>query len=245
MLWEHFHIMTNLIDLAYNTTPEKYIEIILSSGDYFPGFYRFTMGSRKIESGQLTINGFIKSYFGEKRTRDSWMNFMVHRLKSLDERLKNRSDYAVYEMLDQKYKEWVYNSSEYDIVMVETQNKKQLEKDTTYFFMGALIRFTDDFVLLGYDDFRNDSVEKIPVKYETVENIINRIYENNFPDLFLPAQIVGVLKFENGLGELISNESIIEKMLMVDEQSVLFASNRDVSKKLSMRWAKDICLSDE
>lgn len=237
--------MTNLIDLAYNTTPEKYIEIILSSGDYFPGFYRFTMGSRKIESGQLTINGFIKSYFGEKRTRDSWMNFMVHRLKSLDERLKNRSDYAVYEMLDQKYKEWVYNSSEYDIVMVETQNKKQLEKDTTYFFMGALIRFTDDFVLLGYDDFRNDSVEKIPVKYETVENIINRIYENNFLDLFLPAQIVGVLKFENGLGELISNESIIEKMLMVDEQSVLFASNRDVSKNLSMRWAKDICLSDE
>lgn len=235
---------TNLIDLAYNLTPEQYIKIILSSGDYFPGFYRFTMGTRKIEFGQLTINGFIKSYFGQKRTRSDWMKFMSERLNHLDERLKGRSDYAVYELLDKKYKEWVNNSSEYDIVLVETKNKKQLEKDTTYFFMGALIRFTDDFVLLGYDDLRHSSAEIINVKYELVEEIINEMYPDNFSDLFLPAEIVGTLMFDGDVGELITNDIVVEKLLMVNEESVLFASNRNVSKKLSMRWAKDICLSD-
>ena len=235
----------NLIDLAYKLTPEQYFKIILSSGDYFPGFYRFTMGTRKIEPGQLTIQGFIKSYYGEKRSRSDWMKFMMSRFDSLDERLRGRSDYAIYELLDDKYKEWVNNSSEYDIVLVETQNKKQLEKDTTYFFMGALIKFTDECVLLGHDDLRNVTTEKIPVNDSQVENIISEMYSNNFSDLFLPAKIVASLKFVNDFGELVSDEENIQNLLLVHDESVLFASNRDVSKNLSMRWAKDICLSDE
>lgn len=245
MPWALYPMATNLFDLAYNLTPEKYLKIILSSGDYFPGFYRFTMGTRKIEPNQLTVNGFIKSYFGEKRNRYNWLKFMNDRLNQLDDRLKNRSDYAVYELLDKKYKEWVDSCSEYDIILVETKNKKQLKKDTTYFFMGALIRFTDECVLLGYDDLRKQSAETVPVNYQTAQQIVNDIYSNNFSDLFLPAEVVATLVFENDIGVLKSNDDTLEKLLMVHDESVLFASNRDVSKDLSMRWAKDICLTDE
>lgn len=250
MQWELCLMTINLFELAYNLSPEDYAKIILSSGDYFPGFYRFTMPTRRYEPGQMTVGGLIKLYFnqtttGNLRSRKEWFSQALNRLASLDDRLRSRSDYAVYRLLDKEYKNWVSGAKEYDISVVETSNKKLFEKDQTYFFMGAMIRFTDNEILLGYDDFRNSSVEKIELDFDKSKKIINEIYPFNFPDLFLPSKVIGSINFdENDNGILDLTEEYLEYLLTIDTSSVVIASNRSKSQKLSMRWAKDIILTE-
>jgi hypothetical protein len=239
----------NLFDLAHNLSPKQYAEIILSSGDYFPGFYRFTMGTRTYEPGQMTVSGLVKYYLNQQttdqcRNRDQWFQKSFERMNSLDERLKNRSDYSVYELLNEKYKDWIDCGDSYDVAVIETYNKKPFVLDETYFFMGALVKFTEENILLGYDDYRGESVEIIPVNFQESSEIINRIYKNNFSDLFLPAKIIGNIDFKDEQGELKLSEKLFEYLLMVDPNSFVIASNRTKSHKLSMRWAKDICLTE-
>lgn len=249
MQWEHFLMAINLFDLAYNLSPKQYAEIILSSGDYFPGFYRFTMGTRKYEPGQLTVSGLIKYYFNQQttnqyRSRTEWFQKSFERMNSLDGRLKSRSDYSIYELLNNKYKEWIETGSEYDIVVIETHNKKPFVINETYFFMGALIRFTEDNILLGYDDYRDEYIESIPLTFEESSEIINRIYKDNFSDLFLPSKLIGNIIFKDDVGTLNISDELLNHIFTVDPNSVVIASNRTKSKSLSMRWAKDICLTD-
>jgi len=230
--------MTNLIDLAYIDDLE-YAKIILSSGDYFPGFYRFTMGTRKYDQGQMTISGLLKAYFNQPLTYGELMNYPCKRLEELDDRLKGRSDLAVYELLDEKYKSWMLHANEYDLVLLEKHNLKDLEVDTTYFFMGALIRFTKDSILLGYDDYRKTTIETINAPFTFVKDYVSKIY-SNFSDLFIPAEVIGTIIID----ELVTIDIDIKKLLTTDNSNVVFGSNRDASKNLSMRWAKDICFSE-
>jgi hypothetical protein len=230
--------MTNLIDLAYIDDLE-YAKMILSSGDYFPGFYRFTMGTRKHDIGQMTISGLIKAYFNQPLTYKDLMSYPCKRLEELDDRLKGRSDLAVYELLDEKYKSWMLHANEYDLVLLEKHNLKDLEVDTTYFFMGALIRFTEDSILLGYDDYRKTTIETIDVPFTFVKDYISKIY-SNFSDLFIPAEVIGTIIID----DLVTIDIDVKKLLTTDNSNVVFGSNRDASKNLSMRWAKDICFSE-
>lgn len=230
--------MTNLIELAY-IDDITYAKMILSSGDYFPGFYRFTMGTRKYDSGQMTISGLIKAYFNQPLTYKELMNYPCKRLEELDDRLKGRSDLAVYELLDEKYKSWMLHANQYDLILLEKNNLKDLEVDTTYFFMGALIRFTKDSILLGYDDYRKTCIETIHVPFSFVKEYVLSIYDN-FKDLFIPADVIGVINID----ELVSIDLNIDKLMSTDNNNIVFGSNRDVSKNLSMRWAKDICFSE-
>lgn len=230
--------MTNLIDLAY-INEFGYAKIILASGDYFPGFYRFTMGTRKPDIGQMTISGLLKAYFNQPLTYGQLMNYPCKRLDELNERLKDRSDLAVYELLNEKYRSWTLHADQYDVLLLEKNNLKPLQIDTTYFFMGALIRFTNDSILLGYDDYRKTSIETINVPFDFVNEYVTSIYDK-FEDLFIPAEVIGTITID----ELVTIDLNIEKLLLTDNNNVVFGSNRGAAKELSMRWAKDICFSE-
>ena len=129
--------------------------------------------------------------------------------------------------------------NEYDLVLLEKHNLKDLEVDTTYFFMGALIRFTEDSILLGYDDYRKTTIETIDVPFTFVKDYVSKIY-SNFSDLFIPAEVIGTIIID----ELVTIDIDVKKLLTTDNSNVVFGSNRDASKNLSMRWAKDICFSE-
>lgn len=240
----------NLFDLVYKITPEEYLKIILSSGDYFPGFYRFTMGNRTYEYKQMTVKGLVKYYLDQLlnkklRSRNDWFNKALEKLDNLDQRLRSRSDYAVYQLLDREYRNWISAGKEYDIAIIETQNKSSFNKDKTYFFMGAMIRFTDNEIFLGYDDYRNVAVEKISVDFDKAQSIINEIYPNNFTDLFIPATVIGSIIFDNDDDGILNiKEDHLNYLFTLDSSSVVIASNRSKSQKLSMRWAKDIILTE-
>ena len=241
----------NLKYLATQITNEEYAKVVLSSGDYFPGFYRFTMGDRNHEDGQLTIKGLTSRYFEQisldkTYSRSEWTEFTHKRLGAQDLRNEEHSDYAIYEILDEKYKEWMLTPNEYDIAVIDIDcGVNKLNIDQTYFFMGSLIRLTEGKLLIGYDDLRKTSVQEIPVDTDEIINYTIQIYGENHKEFFLPADVVASLKFDsNDQGHITMTDESLSRAVTSDSNNVVIASNRDVSKHIPIRWAKDILLTD-
>lgn len=241
----------NLLHLAHNITEEEYAKMILSSGDYFPGFYRFTMGDRNHEDGQLTIKGLTSRYFeqislGKTYSRDEWTDFTLNRLKAQDLRNEAHSDYAIYEILDEKYKEWMLTPSEYDIAVIDIDcGVNELVVDQTYFFMGSLIRLTEGKLLIGYDYLRDECVQEIVVDTNQIISYTKQIYAENHKEFFLPADLIANLSFDNSdNGHITMSDNSLSRAIISDSNNIVVASNRDVSKHVPIRWAKDILLSD-
>lgn len=250
MRWAHFLMAVDLYHLAHNFTDEEFAKTIISSGDYFPGFYRFTMGNRKEEDGQLTIKGLTSAFFeqtfnNKHFTRSEWTNYSRKRHEALDSRNLSRSDGAVYDLLDVKYLEWMTLAKEYDIAVIEIESETNtIELNTTYFFMGSLIRFSDTSLKVGYDFLRNKSLIDIPVNIHELIDYTHEIYGDNLKDFFLLSDIVASLTFYEDNGILKMTEETIDRAIISEENSVLISSNSDVSSHLPIRWAKDILLSE-
>jgi hypothetical protein len=225
---------------------EEFAKTLLSSGDYFPGFYRFTMGDRNVEKGQLTMSGLLAAFLSEKRyTREEWTHYTLERHKVANQRSIERSDMAVYQLLDKQYFSWMMEANTYDIIVMEIDNgPSEIEKDVTYFLMGSLIRFTDDKLLIGYDLLRSEFLFEIRFGYQQARDYINQIYGSAVKDFFLPTDIVASLEFVDGKGELNMSEKTVTRTVLSHPNSVVYASNRDVSKNLPIRWAKDIILTE-
>ena len=241
----------NLLHLANQISEEEYAKTILSSGDYFPGFYRFTMGDRNFENGQLSINGLTSRYFEQisldkKYSRKQWTAFTHNRLIPQDQRSKERTDFSVYELLEEKYKEWQLTPKEYDIAVIDIDlGADLLVVDQTYFFMGSLIRLTEGKLLIGYDCLRNTSVQEISVDTNEIIRYTKQIYKDNHKKFFLPADLVASLSFDNDdQGTIEMTDISLSRAVISDSNNIVIASNRDASKHIPIRWAKDILLSD-
>jgi hypothetical protein len=250
MLWEHYPMAIDLLYLANNITNQEFAKLVVSSGDYFPGFYRFTMGDRNHERKQLSLKGLLACYFDQevnskKYTREQWTTYTKERHQFLDARNSSRSDSSVYEMLDQGYLKWMTGAREYDIALIEIDSGvNRIALDETYFFMGSLIRFQKDSLSLGFDLLRNESV--LTIKTDTSELIeyTERMYQSHLKDFFLPADCVASLEMVDGTGTLSMSDKTVARAMTSDSNTVVIASNRDVSKQVPIRWAKDIILTE-
>jgi len=163
----------------------------------------------------------------------------------LDARNSSRSDSSVYEMLDQGYLKWMTGAREYDIALIEIDSGvNRIALDETYFFMGSLIRFQKDSLSLGFDLLRNESV--LTIKTDTSELIeyTERMYQSHLKDFFLPADCVASLEMVDGTGTLSMSDKTVARAMTSDSNTVVIASNRDVSKQVPIRWAKDIILTE-
>ena len=240
----------DLLYLANNITDQEFAKLVVSSGDYFPGFYRFTMGDRNHERKQLSLKGLLACYFDQevnskKYTREQWTTYTKERHQFLDARNSSRSDSSVYEMLDQGYLKWMTEAREYDIALIEIDSGvNRIALDETYFFMGSLIRFQKDSLSLGFDLLRNESV--LTIKTDTSELIeyTERMYQSHLKDFFLPADCVASLEMVDGTGTLSMSDKTVARAMTSDSNTVVIASNRDVSKQVPIRWAKDIILTE-
>lgn len=230
----------NLIEHAH-ISDEEFVKTILSSGDFFPGFYRFTMGDRNEEEGQLTIPGLVAAFFDQKK--HDWTAFTNKRLECADTRNRERSDDAVYELIKEKYTDWMLNAGKYDVAVIEIDNgDNKINPYRTYFFMGSLIRFTETHLQVGYDALREKSLLSIPYDYSIVRDYTHKIYGMHLADFFLPADLVATIDTKTGKVKM--SDDTIARVMTAHSNSILIASNRDRSKDLPIRWAKDILLTD-
>lgn len=248
MPWELCHMAVDLFNLANNITDQQFAKIIISSGDYFPGFYRFTMGNRNHEQKQLSVKGLIQCYFNQtfndkKYTREQWTSYTKERRKFLDVRNSSRSDSSVYELLDKGYLKWMTQAKEYDIALIEIDSGvEKINLEQTYFFMGSLLRFEKNCLRVGFDMLRNESIMTILIDTEELILYTEKIYGKHLKDFFLPSDCVASLNFDdNGLT---MTEETVSRTMSSDSNTIIIASNRDVSKNLPIRWAKDIVLTE-
>ena len=250
MLWEHYPMAIDLLYLANNITDQEFAKLVVSSGDYFPGFYRFTMGDRNHERKQLSLKGLLACYFDQevnskKYTREQWTTYTKERHQFLDARNSSRSDSSVYEMLDQGYLKWMTGAREYDIALIEIDSGvDRIALDKTYFFMGSLIRFEKDSLSLGFDLLRNESVLTIDTDTSELIEYTERMYQSHLKDFFLPADCVASLEMVDDTGTLSMSDKTVARAMTSDSNTVVIASNRDVSKQVPIRWAKDIILTE-
>jgi len=250
MLWEHYPMAIDLLYLANNITDQEFAKLVVSSGDYFPGFYRFTMGDRNHERKQLSLKGLLACYFDQevnskKYTREQWTTYTKERHQFLDARNSSRSDSSVYEMLDQGYLKWMTGAREYDIALIEIDSGvNRIALDETYFFMGSLIRFQKDSLSLGFDLLRNESVLTIDTDTSELIEYTERMYQSHLKDFFLPADCVASLEMVDDTGTLSMSDKTVARAMTSDSNTVVIASNRDVSKQVPIRWAKDIILTE-
>jgi len=240
----------DLLYLANNITDQEFAKLVVSSGDYFPGFYRFTMGDRNHERKQLSLKGLLACYFDQevnskKYTREQWTTYTKERHQFLDARNSSRSDSSVYEMLDQGYLKWMTGAREYDIALIEIDSGvDRIALDKTYFFMGSLIRFEKDSLSLGFDLLRNESVLTIDTDTSELIEYTERMYQSHLKDFFLPADCVASLEMVDDTGTLSMSDKTVARAMTSDSNTVVIASNRDVSKQVPIRWAKDIILTE-
>jgi len=240
----------DLLYLANNITDQEFAKLVVSSGDYFPGFYRFTMGDRNHERKQLSLKGLLACYFDQevnskKYTREQWTTYTKERHQFLDARNSSRSDSSVYEMLDQGYLKWMTGAREYDIALIEIDSGvDRIALDKTYFFMGSLIRFEKDSLSLGFDLLRNESVLTIDTDTSELIEYAERMYQSHLKDFFLPADCVASLEMVDDTGTLSMSDKTVARAMTSDSNTVVIASNRDVSKQVPIRWAKDIILTE-
>lgn len=240
----------DLFHLAHKVTDEEFAKIVISSGDFFPGFYRFNIGNRKEEDGQLTVKGLTSAYFeqisnNKNFSRSDWTSYTKKRHESLDSRNLSRSDSVVYDLLDKSYFSWMIEAKEYDIAVIELNSEvKQINLNETYFFMGSLIRFTENELQIGFDFLRNDTLIKVPVDIDYIIEYTYKIYGNNLRHFFLPADLIASLNFEGETGILSMTDSSFLRTVMSTENNILVASNRDASSHIPIRWAKEIILTE-
>ena len=250
MLWEHYPMAIDLLYLANNITDQEFAKLVVSSGDYFPGFYRFTMGDRNHERKQLSLKGLLACYFDQevnskKYTREQWTTYTKERHQFLDARNSSRSDSSVYEMLDQGYLKWMTGAREYDIALIEIDSGvDRIALDETYFFMGSLVRFQNNSLSLGFDLLRNESVLTIDTDTSELIEYTERMYQSHLKDFFLPADCVASLEMVDDTGTLSMSDKTVARAMTSDSNTVVIASNRDVSKQVPIRWAKDIILTE-
>ena len=250
MLWEHYPMAIDLLYLANNITDQEFAKLVVSSGDYFPGFYRFTMGDRNHERKQLSLKGLLACYFDQevnskKYTREQWTTYTKERHQFLDARNSSRSDSSVYEMLDQGYLKWMTGAREYDIALIEIDSGvDKIQLDQTYFFMGSLVRFQNNSLSLGFDLLRNESVLTIDTDTSELIEYAERMYQSHLKDFFLPADCVASLEMVDDTGTLSMSDKTVARAMTSDSNTVVIASNRDVSKQVPIRWAKDIILTE-
>jgi hypothetical protein len=148
-------------------------------------------------------------------------------------------------MLDQGYLKWMTEAREYDIALIEIDSGvDRIALDETYFFMGSLIRFEKDSLSLGFDLLRNESVLTIETDTSELIEYTEKMYQSHLKDFFLPADCVASLKMNDNLGTLSMSDKTVARAMTSDSNTVMIASNRNVSKQIPIRWAKDIILTE-
>lgn len=231
------------------------MKIVLSSGDYFPGFYRFTMGTQFIGEESLNLGTLIWLYLYQESThhyfhREDWLELQheIHDREIASERARNAGNFPhVREMFTERMMNWYTEASGFDLIYLDTTKKiDKFEIEKTYYFMGSLVRFENDHFMIGYNDITKQNTIDLKVGESNFFKYLNEVYSNEqISDLFIEAEIVAELLFNDcsQLGKINLDDSKIDSYLLKSIEGKLLAAPIN-SRDLPMRFAKTIRLTN-
>jgi len=245
----------DLSSLAYIGEMDLF-KIIISSADYFPGLYRIsTSWKQNLEQDSyLKLLSFLEIAFhsekGRRFSRNDW--FKAHEdffdlSYGKESRNEQREEEDVKVLLKEKGYDWYKKPKSFALALIDNATPvTQIEKDRTYYMMGSLLRFEENRFLVSHDDFANDSALSLNVNFDEASKYIQSTFsEDSLKKLFLPAQIVAHLNFDQqDLGNLSYDIAAIDRLFgLFPPNCPLFASVNH-KPNLPIRFAKLIGVSN-
>ncbi len=227
---------------------------VLSSGDYFPGFYRYTMGTQKISDETLNLSNFIFLYLeqninGFKHHKEEWLQTQ-HEVYDRDVASETARNYHNFpearKLITDGMYNWYFDETEYDVFYMKTDHKiEEVEINKTYYFMGSLIRYENGKLKIGYNDYLNEAVLSLNVSWDEFCSYLKKTFQKDWiGDLFLESEVIGCLSFDDKeMGSIGVHDERVDEYLAKAFNLRVFAVPSK-SRKLPIRFAKHIRLSN-
>lgn len=242
-----------LKDLCY-LSEFNLMKIIFSSGDYFPGFYRYTLGTQVVGDESLNLHTLIWLYLSQQMThsffsKEDWLELQheIYDREIASEKARNAGNAPhVRDILNEKMMNWYFNCEGFDLIYIDIESRiSELEENKTYYFMGSLISFSDKEVKINENKFSKHTSLNLNVsKDEAFEYIDSTFTKKQKQDLFLEAEIVGQLIFsKDNQGIVKMDEEKLDYYLLKNSNGKLLGVPI-CSKNLPIRFAKTIRLTN-
>ena len=237
------------IDIA-TMSDENMMKVLFSSADYFPGLYRYTLGTLPFPYDNLTVRGlfaaFVKQQQGKNWTRNEWFGEQIktHSNTMEDGRNYERVDKNLAVNLSQRaFNRFMLPSSFALAALAIGRTVNTLECNKTYMMMGSHIHFTAGAIYVGYDDLTCEYTFKLDVDFTTATKYINSIMSaSDISALFQYSSIVAHLNFNGDVGMISSRENILINQEHFNDP--VFATPITYDNPLSIKYAKLLGLSD-
>ena len=226
--------------------PKDVLLTILSSADSFPGFYRYNLGPRVVRPKQLRLEDISDILLADKAyVRETWLGETKEVYEVLEFRDKMHSELGMIKYMRERYYDWLLLAKKYRLLCLDIYPKEESIKDnTSYFFMGSLIKILENEVHIGEDHITETPLHIFPCDGDEILDWLNKIYSKKINELFLPANEIGELRFdESDKSKLYVKEDRYHESLLF-ESPVIFGSNYDRNKDLAIRYAKDIIIGN-
>jgi hypothetical protein len=223
-------------DLTY-LSAENLFKIVISSADKFPGLYRMSsswaevMHDPKFLKWLHFIDIIQQAQKGKKWTKKQW--FAVHdelflQAYGKESRNDQRAEDDLKILLKDRARNWYQKPSSFRLAVIDSQNPvEKIEKNTTYYMMGSLIRFEETCVKISYDHYSQKCYQKLDVSWNFASDYISQTFSSkSLSELFFKAEVIAHLNFsEDGVGDLMFNlDQIYENFGTFFPQSHVFAS---------------------
>ncbi len=230
------------------------MKMIFSSGDYFPGFYRFTLGTQVIGDESLSLNTLIWVYFDQKfnkktHHKEDWIELQheIYEREVASDQARNAGNYPrARELFSKKMLNWYENAQGFDIIYLDTETLVQeFSENQSYYFMGSIVHYKNDQLHISYNSLTDKSAFSIDISFPSVVEYLNSTYSaQDFNTLFLYSDTVATLDFTNEeSGELVMKEDLLDSYLLLNSETKVFAAPFK-SRSLPMRYAKPIRLTN-
>jgi hypothetical protein len=249
-------MMTSVVNLndLYDLSDLEMMKMIFSSGDYFPGFYRYTLGTQTIGDESLGLNTLIWLYFEQKMTgqlhsKEDWLDLQheVHDRDVASESARNFHNFPeVRKMFAEKMMDWYFKAKGFDIAYIDTETKVEaFRPDIAYYFMGSMVKYENQKLHISYNCMTKESSLTLDVTLAEITKYLGETFKTQqITDLFLETQTIATLEFDDGdEGVLNMNEDLIDSYLIKNSEMKVFAAPFE-SRDLPMRYAKCIRLTN-
>lgn len=240
-------------DVAY-MSDEEFFQVLMSSADYFPGLYRYTLGTLPFPYDNLNFQGLFAAFmqqqhFGKQWAHQEWFARQdnIHRMTMEDGRSRNQSredDALANELTQCAYQRYkaptLYALAALDLEMPV----QEIVPGITYMMMGSHVRFEEEVVHVGYDDATGVSVIELKVPFNVAKDYIETIMSiEDISNLFQYSRVVAHLMFEDGpLGTILTS---LETMADWHQfNSPVFATPLGYFPPIPIRYAKLIGVSN-
>ncbi|TFG97267.1 hypothetical protein E4H12_09050 [Candidatus Thorarchaeota archaeon] len=239
--------------LAYMSDCE-FMQVLFSSADYFPGLYRYTLGTLPFPHDNLNHQQLFTAFMHQQHYQKQWKHqqWFAHQdevhyrtMKARQSRNQERDDAPLAEDLDNRaYRRYV-SPSLYALTVMDIVNPVQeLMCGFTYMMMGSHIHFEQDAFYVGYDNLMHTWAIEVKVPFfDTCEYIETIMTSKDIAKLFLHSRVIAHLLFEDGpMGTVCTSlEALAE---WHEFSSPIFAAPLGYHPPLPIRYAKLIGVSD-